>query len=46
MCTMYVFGMFQKNASDPLELELQMIMRYHVGAGNHAQVLYNSSKCS
>ena len=38
-CAMNVFGMYQKNASDPLELELQMVMSYHVGAENQTQDL-------
>ena len=27
----------QKKAPEPLELELQMVVSYHVGAGNQAQ---------
>lgn len=33
----------QKRASDSLELELQMIVSCHVGAGNQTLVLWKSS---
>lgn len=36
----------QKKVSHPLELELQMVMKYHVTAGNWIQSLCKSSKCS
>lgn len=34
-----------KRASNPPELELQVIVSYDMDAGNQAQVLYKSSKC-
>lgn len=30
----------------PLELQLQVILSYHEGAGSHAQTLYKSNKCT
>lgn len=36
----------QKRASDPLELELWMVVSHHTGARNRAQVLCESSKCA
>ena len=33
----------QKRELDPLELELNMILSHHVGAGNGTQVLWKSS---
>ena len=36
----------QKRASDPLKLELQTIVSYHMGAGNQTCVLCKSSQCS
>ena len=38
----YLWGW--KRAMDPLELELQAIMRHNVGAGNRTWVLFESSK--
>lgn len=35
-----------KRVWDPLELELQMVMNYHVGAGNGKLIPYKSSKDS
>lgn len=32
--------------SDPLELELRMVVNYYVGAGNQTRVLCKGSKCS
>ena len=36
VCTMFVTGVHVglKGMSDPLELELQMVVSHHVGAGN------------
>lgn len=36
VCTLYVSGAHgdQKRVLDPLELELETVMRHHVGAGN------------
>ena len=36
----------QKRVSDPLKLELQVVVSHLVGAGNQTQVLYKSNKCS
>lgn len=36
----------QKAASDPLELELQMIVSLHMDAGNGTQDFYKGSRCS
>ena len=36
----------QKRTSEPLELELQMVVTHPVGAGKQTQVLQKSSKCS
>lgn len=36
----------QKMVSDPLELELQTVMSFQLGAGNRSQVLWKSSQCS
>ena len=43
MCVPGAFG-GQKIVLDPLELELQMLGSYHVGAGTQTQVLCSSSK--
>ena len=36
ICTLYAYRVHrdQKRGSDPLELELQMVVGHHVGAGN------------
>jgi hypothetical protein len=39
-------GSGQKRVSDPLELDLQMAVNHHVGAGKQTQVFCRSSKCS
>lgn len=41
LCTMHVPGdcRGQDGMSEPLELELQMVMHCHVGAGNQTQTL-------
>ena len=36
----------QKRMSDPLGLELQVVVSYHVDAGSWSQVLCKSNKCS
>lgn len=36
----------QKGASEPLELELQMVASHHVDAGNWTWVGWESNKCS
>ena len=36
----------RKKASNFLELELQVVVSHHVGAGNKPQVLGKSSECS
>lgn len=36
----------QKRTPDPLKLEVQKVMRHHVGAGTQTRVLSRSSKCS
>lgn len=36
----------QKMVSDPLELELKMVVHRHMGTGKQIWVLYRSSKCS
>lgn len=36
----------RNRASDPLELELQIVLSHHVGAGNWTQVVCKSSICS
>lgn len=36
----------QKRASSPLELELQMVVSDHVGAGNRTSIFCKSSKYS
>lgn len=51
VCMDPVLGTFgalrgQIRVSDPLELELQTFSGHHVGAGNQAQVLHKSHKCS
>lgn len=33
-------------SSNAMELELQMVVSYHVGSGNQSQVLYKSSQCT
>lgn len=33
----------QKRTLDPLKLELQMVVSYHVGGGNRTQVLWESA---
>lgn len=33
----------QKRVLDPLDLELQMVVRYHVGSGNQTCILWNGS---
>jgi hypothetical protein len=35
----------QKQASDPLELELQVVVSCHVGAGNQPKDLGKSNQC-
>lgn len=35
----------QKNASDTVELELEMVANYHVAAGNQTQVLWKNKFC-
>lgn len=48
LCTTCIFGEHrgQKMVSDPLGLELHMIVSLHVGSGNQTQVFGKSSKCS
>jgi hypothetical protein len=48
LCAMYMPGAKggQKRAPDPLELEFQMVVTYHVGARNQKQVIWKSSQCS
>lgn len=36
----------QKNVSDPLDVELEMVVSYHVAAGNRTQLLFKSQKYS
>ena len=36
----------QKQVSNSLELELQMVVSCHVGAGNLTQVLWKMNQCS
>jgi hypothetical protein len=36
----------QKRASEPLGLELLMVISHHVGAWNPIQVLWKSSQCA
>jgi hypothetical protein len=36
----------QKRASDPLELELQMVVNCHVSSGNQIWVLWKNNQCS
>lgn len=36
----------QKRALDPVKLELQMVLRHHVGTGHQVWVLRKNSKCS
>lgn len=47
MYTKYVLGTqrSQKKASDPQELEFQIIVSHHVGTENQTQVLWKSNKC-
>lgn len=40
------FYPFKKKASKSLELELQIVMNYHVGAVSQNQVFCKSDKCS
>ena len=48
MCPMHMFGGLrgQKKAWDSLELELQMLVSCHVGAGNQTWILWKNSQCS
>jgi hypothetical protein len=39
-------SMEARRGSDPLELELQIVVNYHVGAGNKTQVLQKSEQYS
>ena len=43
-CAMCI--LLEKRVLDPLELELQMVVNHHVGAGNVTWVLSKSSKFS
>lgn len=36
----------QRKVLDPLEMESEMVVSFHVGSGNLAQVLWKSSQCS
>lgn len=39
LCTMYIQCPWEPEEDDGhLELELQMVMNFHLGAGNHTQV--------
>jgi hypothetical protein len=44
MCIICIQG--SEEVLDPQELELQMVVSCHVGAGNKIWVLCKSSKCS
>jgi hypothetical protein len=48
VCTMFILSTWggQERVLDPLELELHIVMSYHVGAGNWNQALRRSSACS
>ena len=37
---------YQKQVTDPLELEPLVVVGHHVSAGNQTWVLYKSNKCS
>lgn len=45
LCVLGALG-GQKSASDPLELELNMIMSGHVGSGNQIWFLWKSNECA
>jgi hypothetical protein len=44
--TLYSTHRGQKKVMDPLELELQVVVSYHVGAENQTQVLQKSNQSS
>lgn len=46
--TLCVFGALggQKSVSDPLELELNMIMSGHMGSGNQTWFLWKNNQCA
>ena len=48
VCTLHVCSASggQKRTSDPLELELQMFVSCHVGAGNEIWFICKGSQCS
>lgn len=49
LCMTYVTGTFeeeQKRVLDPWELELWMVISYHVCAENEIQILCQSNRCS
>lgn len=37
---------YQKRVFGPLELELQLVVSHHVGAGNQTMARWESSQCS
>ena len=43
-CIPSAHGNQKRTSSDPLTLELQMVLSCHVGSGNQTQVLCKSSK--
>jgi hypothetical protein len=47
VCVLYAYSTHrdQRRVSDPLELELQLSVSCHVGAGNGTRVLCKSSCC-
>lgn len=45
MCMLSICGS-RKRVSDLLELQLQMVVNLHVGAGNRTQVFWKSSHVS
>ena len=45
MCITSLSGV-QERSSDPLELELQMVVNQFMGAGTQTQVLCKSNTCS
>jgi hypothetical protein len=45
-CVWLVPMAVRRGHRNPLELELEMIVSHHVGAGNQIQVLWKSSQCA
>lgn len=46
VCSVYSVLIGQKTLSDPLELELKLVVSLHVGAGGQTGFLWKSNQCS